>query len=170
MRKRAFVRLLTLPTPFFFWCRCLPPVSCFGGRLSTFVAPQVWPGTAAGLGRRQSYAFHVPAPDFASSSCSAAGRRQGAGAVKAPMPGKVVRLLVAAGDAVEEGQPLVILEAMKMEHVVCARRSGVVGAVHAAEGSVVSDGALLTELLAEEAEALELPPSQKEQPHAQLQK
>jgi biotin carboxyl carrier protein len=108
---------------------------------------QVWPGNAAGLGDRQSYAFHVPAPDFTST---AAGGK-GGGAVKAPMPGKVLKIMVKEGDKVEEGQPLVILEAMKMEHVVCALRAGVVGALHASEGSVVSDGAVLAELVAEEA-------------------
>jgi len=58
----------------------------------------------------------------------------------------VVRLLVAAGDSVKEGQPLMILEAMKMEHVLTAARDGTVAAVHAAEGAIVSDGAVLAEL------------------------
>jgi len=109
---------------------------------------QVWPGNAAGLGDRQSYAFHVPAPDFTSSVAGG----KGGGAVKAPMPGKVLKTMVQEGDKVEEGQPLVILEAMKMEHVVCALRAGVVGALHASEGAVVSDGAVLAELVAEAGE------------------
>jgi 3-methylcrotonyl-CoA carboxylase alpha subunit len=145
-----------------------------GAKAGDAASVQVWPrgSGGAGLGQgAQSYAFRVPAADVSSSSSSAAGRRTGAAAVKAPMPGKVVRLLVAAGDAVSEGQPLLILEAMKMEHVVVALRAGVVGAVHAAEGSVVSDGALLAELVADDRAATpeEAPKGSKEQ-HAQLQK
>ena len=51
-----------------------------------------------------------------------------------------------AGDAVKAGQPLMILEAMKMEHVMKAGRDGKVALVHAVEGAIVSDGAVLAEL------------------------
>ena len=58
----------------------------------------------------------------------------------------MVRLLVGAGAVVTAKQPLLILEAMKMEHVLVASRDGVVEALHCAEGGVVSDGALLVQL------------------------
>lgn len=61
----------------------------------------------------------------------------------ARMPGKVVRLLVAAGQAVVAGQPLVIMESMKMETELGAPRAGVVERVVVAEGQVVAQGDLL---------------------------
>ena len=81
---------------------------------------------------------------------SADDREFGQDGIAAPMPGKIIRLLVAQGDTVEAGQPLVILEAMKMEHVMKAARSGVVTRVHCDEGSIVADGATLVELGSDE--------------------
>ena len=63
--------------------------------------------------------------------------------VAAPMPGKVVRVLVARGDAVSARQPLVVVEAMKMENELRADRDGTVAEVHAREGQLVEAGALL---------------------------
>jgi biotin carboxyl carrier protein len=64
----------------------------------------------------------------------------------APMPGKVVRVLVAAGDAVKARQPLVVVEAMKMENELRAGRDGHVTAIHVREGASVDAGTLLIEL------------------------
>jgi len=68
------------------------------------------------------------------------------GAVKAPMPGKVLSVPVKAGDSVKKGQTLAVLEAMKMEHALSAPRDGVVDSVSAAEGDQVGDGAVLVTL------------------------
>jgi 3-methylcrotonyl-CoA carboxylase alpha subunit len=68
------------------------------------------------------------------------------GLVAAPMPGKVVRLLVAPGDFVERGQLLAVLEAMKMEHRLEAPRDGRVVAVHVAVGEQVEEGTILLDL------------------------
>lgn len=65
------------------------------------------------------------------------------GDVKAPMPGKVLKVLVKPGDAVEEGQSLLVLEAMKMENVIKAVLSGEVSKVPISEGQAVEKGALL---------------------------
>ena len=67
------------------------------------------------------------------------------GGLTAPMPGKVVALLAQPGQAVEKGTPLLILEAMKMEHTITAPASGVVKAFCYAAGEQVSDGAPLVE-------------------------
>ncbi|MFZ6181392.1 biotin/lipoyl-containing protein [Nannocystis pusilla] len=78
----------------------------------------------------------------------AAGRVGGAGGglVKAPMPGRVVRVLVSAGQSVERGTPLVIVEAMKMENELLATVAGVVKTVHVGEGVAVDAGQALIEL------------------------
>ena len=65
------------------------------------------------------------------------------GACVAPMPGKIVQLRVASGDAVRQGQVLLVMEAMKMEHTVTAPEDGVVSALHVAEGDQVEADALL---------------------------
>jgi biotin carboxyl carrier protein len=77
------------------------------------------------------------------------GRKaDGAGAsgpqrLSAPMPGKVVRVLASAGDVVRARQPVVVVEAMKMENELRATRDGTVAEVHVREGMSVEAGALL---------------------------
>lgn len=75
-----------------------------------------------------------------------AGEGGGAeGGLQAPMPGKVIALLAEAGRAVEKGAPLLILEAMKMEHTITAPAAGTVKAFRYAVGDQVGDGAELVE-------------------------
>jgi len=69
-----------------------------------------------------------------------------AGALAAPMNGVVTRVLVEPDDEVHKGQPLVAVEAMKMEHLVRAPRDGRVRAVLAAPGAMVQGGVTLVEL------------------------
>jgi acetyl/propionyl-CoA carboxylase alpha subunit len=69
-----------------------------------------------------------------------------AGSLTAPMPGSIVRVLVAAGDSVEPGQPLVVLEAMKMEHTVAAPAAGVITELRVQAGQQVDSGAVLAVL------------------------
>jgi 3-methylcrotonyl-CoA carboxylase alpha subunit len=66
-----------------------------------------------------------------------------AGSLAAPMPGKVVALMVEVGAVVERGQPLAVLEAMKMEHVITAPEAGRVTAILHSTGSQVQEGAAL---------------------------
>jgi 3-methylcrotonyl-CoA carboxylase alpha subunit len=73
-------------------------------------------------------------------TASDAGRAGGEGALSAPMPGRIVKVTVSAGDRVAQNQPLVVLEAMKMEHVVEAPHAGVVGELRVKEGDQVSAG------------------------------
>jgi 3-methylcrotonyl-CoA carboxylase alpha subunit len=67
----------------------------------------------------------------------------GSGRLTAPMPGAVVAVLVTEGQDVERDQPLMVLEAMKMEHTIKAPAAGRVTKVHFAVGQQVTDGAEL---------------------------
>ena len=71
---------------------------------------------------------------------------RGSGIVVAPMPGLVVRVEVAAGQRVDAGAGLVVVEAMKMENELRAPRAAVVAAVHVAPGQAVEKGAPLVTL------------------------
>ena len=68
---------------------------------------------------------------------------QGRQQVVAPMPGKIVRILVQAGDAVEAGQGLVVVEAMKMQNEIRSPKSGKVEKIVAKEGETVNAGDVL---------------------------
>ena len=68
------------------------------------------------------------------------------GGLTAPMNGSIVRVLVGAGQQVEAGTALVVLEAMKMEHSIRAPQAGTVKALYCREGEMVSEGAVLVEL------------------------
>ena len=68
------------------------------------------------------------------------------------MPGQVVKVMVADGDEVEEGDPIIVLNAMKMEHQVLAPSSGKVSLL-CGEGQNVSDGEKLAEILASASES-----------------
>lgn len=83
---------------------------------------------------------------------NASGRRNAspehAGDLLAPMPGRVRRTLVSAGDSVTKGQVVMVLEAMKMEHAIRAPRDGVVTRIAHGEGDLVEAGVALAELAA----------------------
>jgi len=81
----------------------------------------------------------------ASDTSTAFGEKGGHGLqqVTAPMPGKIVKLLVKPGDRVEPRQGLVVVEAMKMENELRARAAGTVAEVRAVEGTTVEAGAIL---------------------------
>jgi biotin carboxyl carrier protein len=71
------------------------------------------------------------------------GAGKGPQRLAAPMPGKVVRVLVSVGDRVAVKQPVVVVEAMKMENELRASREGTVAEIHVREGMSVDAGALL---------------------------
>jgi acetyl/propionyl-CoA carboxylase alpha subunit len=76
----------------------------------------------------------------------AATAASGPAPLRAPMPGLVTRLLVAAGDTVAAGQGLVVMEAMKMENELRSPSAGTVRSIAVAPGTAVEKGALLIEL------------------------
>lgn len=98
---------------------------------------------------QNGHAFSIGLPDMLGSDDDATGAGD---QVIAPMPGLVKVLSAGSGDTVSKDQPLVILEAMKMEHTLKAPRDGVIGEVLVAEGEQVTDGTVLLALV-EDADA-----------------
>jgi biotin carboxyl carrier protein len=74
---------------------------------------------------------------------SAAMGAEGVQEINSSMPGKIIKILVAEGDEVEQGQGLVVVEAMKMENEIKSPKAGVVKRVGVKEGEAVEAGALL---------------------------
>jgi biotin carboxyl carrier protein len=83
---------------------------------------------------------------LADALAQASGARGSGEAIAAPMPGRVVKMLVAPGDDVLADQPVAIVEAMKMENEIRSVRAGRVAKVGAVAGDTVDGGALLVEL------------------------
>ena len=88
----------------------------------------------------------APAPDVDVAATDSRGAGAEQRELTAPMPGTVIKVLVAAGEAVQARQPLVVLEAMKMETPLTSPYEATVRAVHVAEGDRVAGGAVLVEL------------------------
>lgn len=84
----------------------------------------------------------VPAAPVAPAAVPAAALASGE-VVKAPMPGNILKINVAHGQKVEEGDVLIVLEAMKMENEIVATKSGTVAQVAVSKGAVVETGAPL---------------------------
>ena len=87
---------------------------------------------------RLGHSSFTRTPRFPSTASAAPG-----GSLMAPMPGTVARVLVAVGDDVAAGEPLLVLEAMKMEHTMTSPHQGVVREVTVEQGSAVHDGEVL---------------------------
>jgi biotin carboxyl carrier protein len=87
----------------------------------------------------------APAP-VAVGAAAPGGAEASAGAVLAIMPGKIIRVMVEVGQEIEEGQPICVLEAMKMENELHARQAGTVKAVYVKPGDDVEKDQVLAEI------------------------
>lgn len=85
----------------------------------------------------------VPAAPAAPPAAVPAAALASGEVVKAPMPGNILKINVAPGQKVEEGDVLIVLEAMKMENEIVATKSGTVAQVAVSKGAVVETGAPL---------------------------
>ncbi len=91
-------------------------------------------------GRRFEIAIQDPRrPHGRAGGIDASGSRD----IVSPMPGKVIRVLVAAGDEVQPGQGLLVVEAMKMQNEIKASGAGRIKTVHVSEGSAVAAGEVM---------------------------
>jgi 3-methylcrotonyl-CoA carboxylase alpha subunit len=95
-----------------------------------------WPGHITIFNGAVGYDFAVPDP------LDRADETEASGSMRAPMPGLVKLVRAGRGDVVKKGQPLLILEAMKMEHTIAATHDGEIAEI-ASEGSQVTDGTVL---------------------------
>ncbi len=86
-----------------------------------------------GLNKRYFIEYYDPARHYAAAE-------SGAGQLTSPMPATIVAVPVKAGDNVAQGEKLIILEAMKMEHTICAPVAGVIKAIHFKVGDQVEEG------------------------------
>jgi 3-methylcrotonyl-CoA carboxylase alpha subunit len=102
-----------------------------------------WPGHVTLFSATGSYTFAVPDP-FERAAEAITGHE----AIRAPMPGLVKLVRVGKGESVGKGQPLLVLEAMKMEHAIAAPHDAVVAEI-VAEGVQVTDGTVLIRFEAE---------------------
>ncbi|MFP6836615.1 MAG: sodium-extruding oxaloacetate decarboxylase subunit alpha [Pseudomonadales bacterium] len=114
----------------------LPPLSTTGTQLST---PNTYTVRVNGKSFTVEVAQGGALASVQPAAASAAGN-VGAGAVAAALAGNIFKVLVAPGDAVSEGQTLLVLEAMKMEADVVAPRAGTVSEIFVAEGDAVAVG------------------------------
>lgn len=115
---------------------------CDDGRSFAVAAQKLGPARfRVSLGERD-FEVYLRDPlerEIASAPGAIAGRQE----VRAPIPGKVVRIDVAVGAAVSPGQPLLVLEAMKMENQICAEGSGILEAVLVSPGQTVEGNQIL---------------------------
>jgi acetyl-CoA/propionyl-CoA carboxylase biotin carboxyl carrier protein len=96
----------------------------------------------------QSLEFRLATPPSLDDAVRHASQAEGAAMLTAPMPGRVVAVRRMAGDAVAAHDPVVVIEAMKMEHAVSAPIPGTVAAIHVQPGDQVQRGDLLAEVSA----------------------
>ena len=103
-----------------------------------------------GARRKESIFISVGPASFEFKPAEASARRRARGLaaaeIVAPMPGKVLKVMVRDGDLVEAGQALVVIEAMKMETTLAAESAALVKHVRVAEGDAVDHGGVLIEL------------------------
>ena len=119
----------------------------------------MWPQSL--LLRNEGHYFwevSVPNPRIPTTAQNETGFSSGQGVVSAPMPGKISKINASVGDMVREGDVLLVMEAMKMEHTVPSPQSGIVSSIPFQVGDVVGDGTVLavvgSEEMKDEAEAV----------------
>ena len=91
----------------------------------------------------RNYAVTIVDPKRLRSGQDSDRHHHGLAEITAPMPGKVVRVQIAAGDSVEKGSGIVVVEAMKMQNEMKSPRAGVIVSIHVKPGDTVNAGDVL---------------------------
>jgi biotin carboxyl carrier protein len=94
----------------------------------------------------QSFEYEVRDPRSLGARRAKAASHDGPKKIKAPMPGKVVRIIAAEGSSVEAGQGVIVIEAMKMQNELKSPKTGVVKKILTSEGATVNAGDALAEI------------------------
>jgi biotin carboxyl carrier protein len=127
-------------------------VARIGAHTMSLILDNVWPADASitvdrAHGQLTVHVAGVAVPVALNGRRRYGRKDEGAGSgpqrLAAPMPGKIVRVPVAVGDSVRTRQPVMVVEAMKMENELRASRDGTVAEIHVREGMSVEAGALL---------------------------
>jgi biotin carboxyl carrier protein len=109
-----------------------------------YVAPATQPGSPQIVSSRKGdVEVTLIDPKRLRGSAAAAGAADGLAEIKTMMPGKVVRLVANVGDQVEKGDPVLVVEAMKMQNDLKAPKTGIVKEIRVNEGATVSSGDIL---------------------------
>ena len=111
------------------------------------VAGQILPAHVAKSG--DEWWIHIDGRTHMLRAADSGSRRKSAsaeGSLTAPMPGTIVEVLVTEGSSVEDGDPLIVMEAMKMEHRLYAPFAGEIEAVHFQTGDKVERGIILIDI------------------------
>lgn len=103
----------------------------------------MWPHSTLVRNEDYSWEISVENPLLPSSLTKSAGASSGHGTIKSPMPGRISRINFSVGDFVEEGDILMLMEAMKMEHAIHAPSSGILSSLSFQVNDVVADGVVL---------------------------
>ena len=115
-----------------------------GGVHEFYVAPAPQPGSPQIVSLRNAdVEVSLIDPKRLRGSGAAAGSADGLAEIKTMMPGKVVRLIASVGDAVEKGDAVLVVEAMKMQNDLKAPKAGVVKEIKVSEGTTVAAGDVL---------------------------
>jgi glutaconyl-CoA decarboxylase len=88
----------------------------------------------------------APAPAPKPPAAAQAAPPAGATPITSPMPGTILKIVASVGDAVKRGQPIVVLEAMKMENDIVAPQDGTVASINVAQGASVNAGDVLASI------------------------
>ncbi|MCU0822880.1 MAG: biotin/lipoyl-binding protein [Spirochaetes bacterium] len=115
-------------------------ISVSGGKAEVDVNGAKFSVDIEGAGAQAAPAKPAAQPAQAKAAAPSGG---GSGTVTAPMPGAVVKILAKEGDSVKAGDPLLVIEAMKMENEISANATGKITKIHVKAGENVAQGATL---------------------------